>query len=124
MTPQRIQLRRRRGWRKPAGAIVVARPSRWGNPFRVWYHNGWQACWYRREQRLLVPFPVLCRDEPDARAVAVDAYRHAMRDGWEGLPTADDIREHLAGHDLACWCPDDVCHATVLLAVANGLDLP
>lgn len=24
---------RRRGWRKPEGAIVVARPSKWGNPF-------------------------------------------------------------------------------------------
>ena len=31
----RIQLRRTKGWRKPPGAVVVARPSRWGNPFRV-----------------------------------------------------------------------------------------
>lgn len=28
-----IQLRRTKGWRKPEGAVVVARPSRWGN----WY---------------------------------------------------------------------------------------
>lgn len=33
--PQRIQLRRTKGWRKPEGAIVVARPSKWGNPFRL-----------------------------------------------------------------------------------------
>lgn len=33
--PRRIQLRRTKGWRKPEGAIVVARPSKWGNPFRV-----------------------------------------------------------------------------------------
>lgn len=33
--PQRIQLRRTKGWRKPTEAIVVARPSRWGNPFRL-----------------------------------------------------------------------------------------
>lgn len=32
-TPQRIQLRRAKGWRKPEGAILVSRPSRWGNPF-------------------------------------------------------------------------------------------
>lgn len=32
--PKRIQLRRTKGWEKPANAIVVARPSRWGNPFR------------------------------------------------------------------------------------------
>nr|WP_268825129.1 DUF4326 domain-containing protein [Mycobacteroides chelonae] len=36
--PERIQLRRTRGWRKPEGAIVVSRPSRWGNPFRI-YHG-------------------------------------------------------------------------------------
>lgn len=33
--PQRIRLSRQKGWRKPEGAIVVARPSRWGNPFRL-----------------------------------------------------------------------------------------
>lgn len=32
--PRRIQLRRTKGWLKPEGAIVVARPSKWGNPFR------------------------------------------------------------------------------------------
>jgi hypothetical protein len=31
----RIQLSRRRGWRKPEGAIVVVRGTRWGNPFEV-----------------------------------------------------------------------------------------
>ena len=31
----RIQLRRTKGWRKPAGAVVVDRPSKWGNPYRV-----------------------------------------------------------------------------------------
>ena len=33
--PQRITLQRRKGWRKPAGVVVAARPSRLGNPFRV-----------------------------------------------------------------------------------------
>lgn len=33
----------------------------------------------------------------------------------------DVIRERLAGHDLACWCPlDDACHADVLLELANA----
>jgi hypothetical protein len=31
--PERIQLRRTAGWRKPEDAVVVARPGRWGNPF-------------------------------------------------------------------------------------------
>lgn len=29
----RIQLSRAKGWRKPEGAVVVARPSIWGNPW-------------------------------------------------------------------------------------------
>ena len=33
--PQRVQLRRTKGYRKPDGAVVVARPSKWGNPFPV-----------------------------------------------------------------------------------------
>ena len=33
--PERIQLNRRKGYRKPEGAVVVARPSKWGNPFRL-----------------------------------------------------------------------------------------
>lgn len=33
--PTRIQLRRTKGWRKPDGAVVVSRPSRWGNPFPI-----------------------------------------------------------------------------------------
>jgi hypothetical protein len=34
-TPKRVQLRRTRGSRKPEGAISVARPHKWGNPFAV-----------------------------------------------------------------------------------------
>lgn len=33
MSPQRIQRRRTKGWRMPAGAVYVGRPTRWGNPF-------------------------------------------------------------------------------------------
>lgn len=45
--------------------------------------------------------------------------------------TADDVRRELAGKDLACWCPlvdasgnRVPCHADVLLAVANGWEVP
>jgi len=30
--PERIQLSRQKGWRKPENTVVVARPSMWGNP--------------------------------------------------------------------------------------------
>lgn len=34
--------------------------------------------------------------------------------------TLAEIREQLAGRDLACWCPlDQPCHADVLLELAN-----
>jgi hypothetical protein len=39
MTPRRIQLRRTKGWRKPPGAAVVPRPTRWGDPDGVAEHG-------------------------------------------------------------------------------------
>jgi hypothetical protein len=91
--PRRIQLRRAKGWRKPPGAVVVARPSRWGNPFRIGVDGDRSAC--------------------------VDAYRRALLAG-ELRVTVDDARGELAGRDLACWCPPGAaCHADVLLEVAN-----
>lgn len=89
--PTRVQLRRTAGWRKPAGTVVVARPSRWGNPWRV--------------AQGLTP------------AQAVARYRAAV--GRDADRVAE-IRRELAGRDLACWCPlDQPCHADVLLEIAN-----
>ena len=105
MAPRRIQLRRAKGWRKPAGAVVVARPSKWGNPFRVGDFIGSPA---------------------EARGYAVDAYQQwldGMRDPFDSgqkPPTCEAIRRELRGRDLACWCPlDQPCHADVLLRLAN-----
>ena len=92
--PERIQLRRSRGWRKPAGAIVVSRPSRWGNPFRIGVDGDRATCAARFRRALL------------AGALAF---------------SADDVRDELAGHDLACWCArDEACHADTLLEIANA----
>lgn len=33
--PERIQLSRKKGWRKPENTVVVARRSKWGNPVRI-----------------------------------------------------------------------------------------
>jgi hypothetical protein len=112
---ERIQLRRTKGWRKPAGAIVVARPSRWGNPFTIAgaIEHGW------------------AENETDGRAFVVQCFANVLERGrnsewWftDGAERFDWIRQNLhllAGHDLACWCPlDQPCHADVLLKVANG----
>ena len=37
--PKGVQLKRTLGYREPPGAIVLSRPSRWGNPYRVG-HDG------------------------------------------------------------------------------------
>jgi hypothetical protein len=75
---------------------VVARPSLWGNPFRLGV------------------------DGDRARCVAL--YRQALTAGRLRF-TAAEARRALAGRDLACWCPPgEPCHAEVLLELANGPD--
>jgi Domain of unknown function (DUF4326) len=37
---KRIQRRRTKGWRMPEGAVYVGRPSRWGNPYRMFSPMG------------------------------------------------------------------------------------
>jgi len=116
MSPQRIQLRRTKGWRKPDGAVIVARPSKWGNPYKIGERirrddplaahidipGGWGA---------LVAVSLLTNQQ------AVDAfYDYILQRPAMWLAACDE----LAGHDLACWCPlDQPCHADVLLEVAN-----
>lgn len=91
-SPRRIQLRRTKGWRKPDGAVVVARPSRWGNPFRIGIDGDRSEC--------------------------VAHYRTALERGELSFTVAD-VRRELAGRNLACWCRlDQQCHADVLLDAA------
>lgn len=110
--PVRVQLQRTRGWRKPENTVVVARPSRWGNPFRVvpvgdrWQVQGFGRTWTRL-------------------ATEAEATEHAValfRSSWQ-LPRiyhGDAPLNLLSGKNLACWCPlDQPCHADVLLELAN-----
>jgi hypothetical protein len=112
--PQRIQLRRTKGWRKPEGAVVVARPSKWGNPFKAGEVVTHPA--YR-------PF---AGSGPIDAAKAVDLYdlrthvRYMLDADQTLMPMRDLIRKELAGKTLACWCPiGSPCHADVLLEIAN-----
>jgi hypothetical protein len=118
--PERIQLRRAAGWRKPADAVVVARPTVWGNPFRVDRHRGGGLIWLTyslgtddvEELRTV-------ESVDEGRALAVECYERALHAG-ELLFVPAYARELLAGRDLACWCPASVpCHADVLLRIAN-----
>ena len=102
--PIRIQQRRTKGWRKPEGAIVVSRPSFWGNPFRI--------------QDM--------RPDIDPRKTACTRYA-AWLSGVD-FPQASaehrkDIRARLPellGTDLCCWCkPGELCHGDLLVELAN-----
>lgn len=144
MTPQRIQLSRKKGWRLPPGAVVVARPTKWGNPYRIeriprghelreegfgWFiDNGMEV--------------VTCATRQEAAEAAVQTFhldwlwvlgRYPIEKLNDTEPTwlwcwplRDELPE-LRGRDLACWCPlvdangnRVPCHADVLLDIANG----
>ncbi|HMT45554.1 MAG TPA: DUF4326 domain-containing protein [Novosphingobium sp.] len=93
MKPQRIQLSRRKGWRKPEGAVVVSRPSKWGNPYRVGDEGPSDALWR---------FEAWLNGTPEGRRLKMAA------------------RVELRGKVLCCWCAlGQPCHADVLLHYAN-----
>lgn len=99
--PTRLQMRRSKGWQKPAGAVYVGRPTAWANPWRV----GGKA------HGALDP------------ATAAAHYAHALLRGdlldRQGTALLDRLPE-LRGKDLLCWCdPGAPCHADTLLHYAN-----
>ena len=120
MSPQRIQRRRTKGWRAPEGAIYVGRGTKWGNPWTVIRSHIVDTDGERK---------VRFESHEEALRHAVSWYGEAIPNGWEGVPTIDEIRAELAGHDLMCWCPlvdaegeRSPCHADVLLEIANQGD--
>ena len=71
---ERIQLRRTKGWRKPEGAIVVARPSKWGNPYRIASYAAWQEAGVG-DLSITPSYWSDGRMNTDARADVVEKYR-------------------------------------------------
>jgi hypothetical protein len=111
--PKRIQLSRAKGWRKPTDAVVVARPTSWGNLYAVQRKRQGYLVVDRRDGRVIAGAP----DIRSARTAAVELF--ALDAGAHPLWQPNAVRE-LAGRDLACWCPlDQPCHADVLLQLAN-----
>lgn len=101
--PERIQLRRTKGYRKPKDAIVVARPSKWGNPYRVAQLGEVAVEMFERDLRAAIERPWSEPHTIEFRIMAAELYE-------------------LTGRDLACWCdPTEVCHADVLLELANPI---
>ncbi len=90
MSGRRVRVTwRHKGGRKPEGVVIVARGSRWGNPFKVEDYGRADAV------RLFTEYAA-------AKAAAEPAWL-----------------EPLSGKDLACYCKLDAeCHADVLLGLA------
>jgi len=122
--PYRVQLRRTKGWRKPDNTVVVARPSQWGNPFRVAIQPDSCGMWSVTFQTKHSG-PYWCDEyETHAEAVAgaVDFYRDWATKGPDHYLRVMIYVDQLGlrGKNLACWCPlDSPCHADVLLELAN-----
>lgn len=129
MMPQRIQRKRTAGWRMPANTVYVGRGSKWGNPFKAGQPSGifdgshGRPLGLRDHVEILIPSLSLEQ--------SVEFYRNAL-EGFlkpEMYPAGHNFRErikhydmrfHLRGRNLACWCAlDKPCHADVLLELAN-----
>jgi len=113
--PARIRLSRKKGFNLQAEseainglpAVNVARPSPWGNPFKV------GEVYQIYDDDLCE----VCIGETGELS-PVEAV-HLYRTDGPRLGCFDDIAE-LRGKNLACWCPLDApCHADVLLELAN-----
>jgi hypothetical protein len=106
--PVRLQLSRRKSFNLQAvsnatnglPAVNVARPSRWGNTWKVGTRDA-------RTGGVL-----------DA-ATAVERFTNALVSGSFRI-SEQVVAGALRGKNLACWCaPDAPCHADVLLEIAN-----
>jgi hypothetical protein len=104
--PERVQLKRSKGWKMPTNTVKVDRTTKWGNPFVP----GKPAPFGPTKGQLVV----------DKRHAFV-LYRSIAPLNTKLVAEA---RAELAGKNLACWCHqtdpyEDACHAAVLLELAN-----
>ncbi len=162
-TPKRIRLSRKAGFRLPETAVRVDRATAWGNPFRAMPAEdgrggdavaGLVEAWARggvirdepltwRRARAAVSLYELwlgCRMQDlrfwHSAALHETAMGELAAARWPLPPCDEEIREAMAGLDLACWCPlceahgdgrpadtpcadCPPCHADVLLERAN-----
>jgi hypothetical protein len=126
VTPQRMQLSRAPGFNLQAAslalnglpALVVARPSRWGNPHSVWRDGGqWyvtsRGCSHRAVD-----------SQAEGLALAAERHKAECLNAAPYYGSATALLE-LRGKNLACWCKAGApCHADVLLQLANESAAP
>lgn len=108
--PERIQLRRTKGWRMPPNTVKVARPGKWGNNFRI-------GDVVQRFSAEKICETIHVRDSATAVALHEEYMRLALAQHPAIMRAAF---AELRGKNLACWCAlGQPCHAEVLLRLAN-----
>lgn len=94
--PIRIQRQRKKGWKKPPGAVNCTRPGKYGNPFKI-------------------GDPGIATAEDAQRA-----YLIWLQTTVDGRIMYYDIKLNLPGKDLMCFCKlSEACHVDVILKIAN-----
>lgn len=131
--PIRIQRSRQHKQISPNGLeiIYVGRPTKWGNPFIVYYNQAFKF-WGVYIQRGIGLDPVYpkCKDKKHATNIAVklfgellmDLNSHLVEDLiYKRFRLMRDRIKDLQEKNLSCWCKvGEACHADVLLTLANA----
>ena len=132
--PKYIQLQRTGGWRKPENTVVVSRPSKYGNPYRVGCLYPMKLCESFGEpidEQLFRAMPInlvlkhSCNALIDTAEEAVLLYKIYIEFVQAHKPEEwAQMLHELKGKNLACWCKADKktpCHAKILLEKINGI---
>mgnify|MGYP001807463986 CR=1 FL=1 len=96
ITPHRVKLERRKGWRMPENTVKVDRTMPFGNPYQAG------------------------TDGDGDRQMLANLFRAYLNREGAGIALLERARRELRGKNLACWCPvGGPCHAEVLLDLVN-----
>lgn len=111
--PVRLQRHRYKGFKlkSPNGLpiVYVGRPSKWGNPYKI------GEVYMTRDKKGNAAGYKKIKDI----GTLMEAYEQYIRDRLWAKDLGHDIKE-LKGKNLACWCkPYELCHADILLKIAN-----
>jgi hypothetical protein len=116
MIPPRVQRKRALGFRLPADAVNVCRPTIWGNPF-IAPDPADAVAAYRR---LILPQGATQSFEIGPGKLSFAANAHPRTLHWNFPAYVAENIHKLRGRRLACYCALDApCHADVLLEIAN-----
>lgn len=79
----------------PADAVYVGRPTKWGNPF-----------------------PLDHKQKGRDREAIIAKYREYVY-SERNVFLREQVKKELKGKDLVCFCAPKLCHADILLEIAN-----